>query len=655
MLKQLLLLLLFSILSQAHAQNIKISPNPANFKQVMAYQNPTTSEVDTVLNLCFQYIFTNADTCLLLAERAVEVSKRFHYGDTIHANALLFLGDAHRLHSDWEASEKALLAGREIYQRIGMESRTASADLKLGVVSTRQEQYEEALAYHFSALTTWERLKDSSNIFKPWFEISEVFYLLKQPHKALEYNGKALAWGLTNGAPNMTMFALSNQGSIQQELANEFDQKAADTTALAASSLGDSARIYRQLSLASYNQSLPRARLKGRRILAELLVNIVGLKVELGEYEEALELAKEAAVLTEGINADELRLANAINLSKIYRLTGKPEKAAIETEKGLSNPAAEANALVLDKLHEEIYLVNKAAGNFGKALHYHELVADFRAKNEASERNEVVSSVEARYQTARKEKQILELNVANASIKRKTNIYLLSAALLALFGFVGFQFTRIRRERNQKAFFTKALIDAQEDERKRIARDLHDGIGQSLLVIKQQLEVNKNATLENCNLIAATLEEVRTISRNLHPVLLDKFGITTTLKDTVERIAAMSTEIFVSSEITEIDGLLSPKAEVQIYRTVQEALSNIIKHAGATAAKVSVGHNDKFIKILVQDNGKGFDYEQAVVRSRSLGLRTMLERITSAGGKLTVRSTPGSGTDIRVKIPLFHP
>jgi signal transduction histidine kinase len=148
---------------------------------------------------------------------------------------------------------------------------------------------------------------------------------------------------------------------------------------------------------------------------------------------------------------------------------------------------------------------------------------------------------------------------------------------------------------------------------------------------------------------------VRTISRNLHPVLLDKFGITTTLKDTVERIAAMSTEIFVSSEITEIDGLLSPKAEVQIYRTVQEALSNIIKHAGATAAKVSVGHNDKFIKILVQDNGKGFDYEQAVVRSRSLGLRTMLERITSAGGKLTVRSTPGSGTDIRVKIPLFHP
>jgi signal transduction histidine kinase len=652
MLKYLWLFFFLSYSFSSFSQKIVISARPANFEKVMVYKTPTVAEIDTILNLCYRYIFMNEDTCLLLAERAVELSERFYHGDTIHAKALLFLGDAYRSRSEWEPSEKALLAGRDVYWKLGLESGAANAELKLGAVNTRQEKYEKALDYHFSALTTWERLKDSSNIFKPWFEIAEVFHLLKQPRKALEYNGKALAWGEANDAPNMTVFALNNQGTIQQEFADEFELQAVDTTATAALTLQDSAMHYRHLALASYNRALPRYRLKSPRILIGLLMNIIDLKAELGQYDEALELAEEAAVLAERLNSNEFRTANTVNLSKIYRLTGQPEKSVREAQKGLENPAVEKNALILNSLYEELYLANKAIGQYDQALLYHELITDFRLKNEASKRIKIVSAVEARYQTARKEKHILELNVANAAIKQKSNLYMLSAALLTLFGFIAFQFTRVRRERNQKAAFTEALIDAQEDERKRIARDLHDGIGQSLLVIKQQLDINQNATTENRRLIASTLEEVRTISRDLHPILLEKFGITTTLRDTVKRIDSLAPDIFVSSDITEIDGLISPKAEVQIYRTVQEALSNVIKHAGASAAKVTVEHKAKFVEVFIQDNGKGFDYELVVSRSRSLGLQTMFERITLAGGKFTIKSTPGSGTEIRVKVPV---
>jgi signal transduction histidine kinase len=171
-------------------------------------------------------------------------------------------------------------------------------------------------------------------------------------------------------------------------------------------------------------------------------------------------------------------------------------------------------------------------------------------------------------------------------------------------------------------------------------------------VIKQQFESNKNSSLENQRLISATLEEVRTISRDLHPVLLEKFGITAMMKDAVDQVGASAQEVFVSSEIINIEGLLSKQAELQIYRTVQEALSNVVKHADATSAKVTISQDATFVNVIVQDNGKGFDYELAVARSRSFGLRTMFERISSTGGKFSIKSTPGAGTKIQARVPI---
>jgi signal transduction histidine kinase len=644
-----LLLVTSSLLT---AQAVRISTIPTSVEQVMAWENPSPTEIDTILNLCFKYVFANADTCLLLAERAVALSERMYPGDAIHAQSLLYLGDAHRSRSEWEASEKALLAGKDLFDQLGLEGRGAAAELKLGALKTKVEQYEVALDYLFSALATWERLKDSTNLFKPWFEISDIFHILKQPQKALEYNDKVLEWGRSNNFPVMTMYALNNQGIVQAEIANDF-KIATDTTSGNPEALLDSMGKYRALALASLSEALPSYRKRGgRRGQAELLNILADLKADMGAYDEALVMAEEVAELSEKINAPEIRLGNTVNLAKIYRLTGRPERAIIEGKKGLVNPVANKRALLLNSLHNELYLSYKAKGSYSQALEYYELVMDFRKKNEASERNQIIGNVEAKYQTARKEKQILELNVANAAIKQKSNLYMLSAVLLTLFGFLGFQLTRVQRERNQKAAFTSALIDAQEEERKRIARDLHDGIGQSLLVIKQQLEINQASTLANRQLISDTLEEVRTISRDLHPVLLEKFGITTTVKDIVSRVSDIAPSLFVSSEISDIDGVLLPKAEVQVFRVVQEALSNVVKHAGATAAKVSVVQHPKNVEVIIRDNGNGFDYELAVARSKSLGLRTMNERISSVGGKFTIKSGLGEGTIIRLTLPL---
>ena len=210
---------------------------------------------------------------------------------------------------------------------------------------------------------------------------------------------------------------------------------------------------------------------------------------------------------------------------------------------------------------------------------------------------------------------------------------------------------RIRKEKNDKKELVEALIFAQEEERKRIASDLHDGIGQSLLLIKNQMATTQKTTVENQDLISQTLDEVRTISRDLHPFTLEKFGLTASLKDILQRVKS-TTDLFVTHNMENVDGKLSAKAEINIYRTIQEGLNNIIKHAEATAAKLDLSVENNILSIVIQDNGKGYDHEMAIVTSKSLGLKTMHERISSIGGTLRIEPNKPSGTVIKIRVHL---
>lgn len=133
--------------------------------------------------------------------------------------------------------------------------------------------------------------------------------------------------------------------------------------------------------------------------------------------------------------------------------------------------------------------------------------------------------------------------------------------------FLAFRFYQIRKERNDKVEFTEALLYAQEEERKRIARDLHDGVGQSLLLIKRQLKENHLVTLESRSMISDTLDEVRSISRNLHPFQLEQLGLTSAIENTFENVE-QSTGLFISKEIDNVDDGLSAKAQIHVFRVV---------------------------------------------------------------------------------------
>ena len=238
--------------------------------------------------------------------------------------------------------------------------------------------------------------------------------------------------------------------------------------------------------------------------------------------------------------------------------------------------------------------------------------------------------------------------------------------LLAIAGSIGLIFKRRLDQahavgRVQEAF-SRRLIDSQEQERKRIAAELHDSLGQNLLVIKNYalMALNTgngdNPMREHVSEIsdAATLsiEEVRQIAHNLRPYQLERLGLTNTLQTMLRQIANAS-DIGFTVEVDPIDGLLSKDEEISLYRIVQEAVNNILKHSGASDASVLIKLVGDEIHLTIADDGRGFRLEpagQAELQKRGFGLTGSAERVRILGGTQTIQTAPGQGTTIHITI-----
>ncbi len=209
---------------------------------------------------------------------------------------------------------------------------------------------------------------------------------------------------------------------------------------------------------------------------------------------------------------------------------------------------------------------------------------------------------------------------------------------------------QLKREKEKQVEFSRRLIESQESERKRIAGELHDGLGQNLLIIKNKLLVALSSKKtdgeshhieEASDVVSSTIEEVRSISHNLRPHQLDQLGITKTLRSIV-RQAKESTPIEFSTEIQDIDGALSSEEEINLFRIVQEAFNNIIKHSGATKVNINIFQNENSITVKISDNGKG------ISSSAGFGISGMHERAKMFGWKLIIESNPNQGTSLSI-------
>jgi signal transduction histidine kinase/ligand-binding sensor domain-containing protein len=225
---------------------------------------------------------------------------------------------------------------------------------------------------------------------------------------------------------------------------------------------------------------------------------------------------------------------------------------------------------------------------------------------------------------------------------------------------------QLQRVQIAQAAFARQLIASQEAERKRIAAELHDSLGQSLVIIRNWAMMGANQLkddapareeLDEINAIASrTINEVREIAYNLGPYHLERLGFENSIKDMASRVAQAS-GIAITTELDALNGALSSESQMSLYRVAQEALNNVVKHSRATETRIALKREGLGVRLTVADNGRGFD-PQTAKASESLGgsrpgfgLSGMAERVRLLGGALTIRSTVDQGTTVEALLP----
>jgi signal transduction histidine kinase len=222
-----------------------------------------------------------------------------------------------------------------------------------------------------------------------------------------------------------------------------------------------------------------------------------------------------------------------------------------------------------------------------------------------------------------------------------------------------------QHERELRELSTR-LIKAQEEERGRISRELHDEVGQALTAMSINVaEIGKRLPpeiepavkrrlAETGALVEQTSEQISALALDLRPSLLDDLGLVSALRWYVSRYTERL-GIRVQVETVDLEERLDPEVETAMYRVVQEALTNVARHAGATHVRLCLERKAFSVVATIEDNGRGFDTEELASRQapeRGAGLLGMRERVTLLGGSLRVESVLRDGTELSVEIPL---
>jgi signal transduction histidine kinase len=224
-------------------------------------------------------------------------------------------------------------------------------------------------------------------------------------------------------------------------------------------------------------------------------------------------------------------------------------------------------------------------------------------------------------------------------------------------------FAQIRTGREQLRALSRRLLEAQELERRRVARELHDEVGQLLTGLKLVLQmtaagapVGQKLGLDEAEaLVSELMARVRQLSLDLRPAMLDDLGLLPALLWHIPRYS-QQTKVAVDFKHAGIEGRrFAAEMETAAYRIVQEALTNVARYSGAPQASVRVWSDAEALTVEVEDHGAGFDPEALLVNGKTSGLAGMRERVDLLGGRLTLDTSPGRGTHLIAVLPLAEP
>jgi two-component system, NarL family, sensor kinase len=616
-----------------------------SLKKIIATENNKSRKADLYFQLCDIYRYSDPDSCLAYARKTIALLRQTKETDKI-PGAELYVCTYYYLTGK---PDSALI----IIQRNIALLKTKPALLSVlaqyyssgGLCYMRMDQKKEALEFFYTALRLAEKSNDNTTQLKAFVNIGWVMMELNQFEQAIGNFHKAIAFMEEKKLP--TIYS----GVIYNNLASCYGSL--DKT--------DSAYKYAQIAIdRAHSQHDIATEANGLYILGTA-------QQKKGKLQEALQSFLKAQPLREQVGDPFFIVSDQAELSQLYSRLGNTKEGIATALKALEIARRNNISAKLPMIYTALASNYEVAKDFEKAALMYKQISDLKDSMYADASPKALAEMRTRYETEKQERIIQQ---QQNKIARQNFIFLGIAGLVLMIGLLAYsQYKRykLRKEAQlqaeimkQQEMATKAVIEAEEEERQRIARDLHDSIGQMMSAAKMNLSAfESEATFNNeeqrlsfekiIRLVDDSCKEVRHVSHNMMPNALLKSSLASAIRDFIDKMDKKTLEIHLYTE--GLDARLDSNIETVFYRVIQECVNNVIKHSGATTLDISLIRENDGISATVEDNGKGFDTTDKE-KFEGIGLKNIITRVEYLKGTAEFDSAPGRGTAISLHVPL---
>jgi len=622
----------------AFAQKAKID----SLRNVLKTQKEDTNKVNTLVLLTRAVMLTGQyDSAMIWGEQTKALAEKIGYKKGL-GNAYNNIGNIYLSKGELDESQKQHSKSMEVQQEINNLPGVASSHNNLGNICLYKGNYPEALDHYLSAKKIYEQIKTGkmirTNLASAYNNIGSV-YLLQNNYAAADSNYRSgLALRLELGDKHGAAASYGNIGLVNYML-HKYDE-----------------------ALKNHRASLKiKEEIEDKPGIAATYGNIGTVYFDQGKYAEALVnfFASEKLGLELG---NQETVANAYsNIGQTYVRLHKPAEARAYLEKSLAIGKELGHVQILKNSYDGLARADSALGNWQAALEEQKLFTFYRDSILNQENTQKITQAQMNYEFQKKQTAAQEAQAKKDAVRSVitwSGIGALVLLFLAVLLFINRSKLK-QKHRHQEELNKKqkeqadAVMETQEQERKRIAEDLHDSLGHLLSTVKMNLQTfpseYKPLTENPLNLLNQASEEIRNITFNLMPRTLEEGGLVPALNELASKVTNAG-RVKVLLHVHGMDRFtLEKQSQFNIYRIVQEAVNNILKHADASEITIQLIGQDDHLRIMIEDDGKGFDPGQ---QKSGRGLKNIVTRSLWLKGNINIDSHPGRGTTITTEIPV---
>ena len=619
--------------------------------------NEDTSKVVLLTQAADLLIYSDPSKADSINQVTLAISEQHNFLKGIHLS-LINLASVRIVEGDYQQAnayiDQVLVLARE-HQLHEVE---VNALNRRGIIQYYQGEFVEGIETNLSILKLLDHTSTDRNKLNALNNIGINYERLQELDQALKYYQQALDIADQLNVPYLTAAISANMGVIHKT-EGRLD-------------------VAKDLFL----QSIEIAEdINNQNLLVDELINLTDIYIQQEDFDRAKASQQRAQQVAEVINDQNGLIKINILEGKIYLGLEQPTRAINSFSAGLriANEIGDKEELL--NLYDFLHKSHTAAGKHREANQF--LVEHGILKDSIFnlEKTNALSELETAYQVAQKDKEILTQELEIERKTRQRNVFLIVAGVLALVGLLTFLFLKrilgdqkkiaqqtqeiqqqqiLQLEAEKKVNTLDAMVTGQEEERKRIAKDLHDSLGSLMATIKGHFnalpgELNQVSSLRNFKktnlLIDNASEEVRRISHNMMPQALTDSGLIDAVQDLISSHAT-NNGWQIDMDVQGLNGRLEDTQELMVYRIIQELISNISKHALAKKVFVQLVQNQDQLHITVEDDGLGYYVKKS--NEKGLGLSGIQSRVDYLKGEVEFDSVPGEGTTVSINIPLTN-